>query len=73
MYINLFLTWGRQNCKFTKLPREKLRTIFQELDTVDFIKSDTDFSSSLLETAQAKPEIIYLNFLIFQVQTVSQR
>jgi len=37
------------------------------LDTVDFIQSDTDLPSSLLETGQTKPEIIYLNFLIFQL------
>lgn len=56
-----------RNCKFTNLPFIKLLTIFQKLDTVHFIQSDTDFSSPLLETGQAKLEIIYLNFLIFQV------
>lgn len=60
-----------KTCEFTKLPRVKLLPVFQELAGVDFIGTDTDFSSSLLETEHTKPEIIYLNFLIFQVSLSS--
>lgn len=49
-----------RNCKFANIPFIKLLTIFQKLDTVHIIQSNTDFSPPLLETGQAKLEIIYI-------------
>lgn len=72
MDTDLFLNCEEcKNLWIYKATTCKTAPSFQEPDGVDFIRTDTDFSSSLLETEHTKPEIIYVNFLIFQVSLSS--